>query len=37
LRTLLTAMQLAGQRKREDTGDGGVGSTFVGLRTPYWG
>lgn len=29
-------LELAGQRKKEDTGDG-VGSTFVGLRTPYWG
>ncbi|KAI4703656.1 hypothetical protein J4E89_009879 [Alternaria sp. Ai002NY15] len=29
-------LELAGQRKKEDSGDG-VGSTFVGLRTPYWG
>lgn len=28
--------QLAGQRKKE-VPDDGVGSTFVGLRTPYWG
>ncbi|KAH8719475.1 Sec23/Sec24 family protein-like protein [Phaeosphaeriaceae sp. PMI808] len=28
-------LELAGQRKKEDTSD--VGSTFVGLRTPYWG
>jgi protein transport protein SEC24 len=35
-RRLLTIIQLAGQRKKEDTGDG-IGSTFVGLRTPYWG
>ncbi|KAF2640262.1 Sec23/Sec24 family protein-like protein [Massarina eburnea CBS 473.64] len=29
-------LELAGQRKKEDS-DGGIGSTFVGLRTPYWG
>ncbi|EFQ86736.1 hypothetical protein PTT_17947 [Pyrenophora teres f. teres 0-1] len=29
-------LELAGQRKKDDSGDG-VGSTFVGLRTPYWG
>jgi glycerol kinase len=36
IRKALISMQLAGQRKKEDTGVG-VGSTFVGLRTPYWG
>ncbi|KAF2729006.1 Sec23/Sec24 family protein-like protein [Polyplosphaeria fusca] len=31
-------LELAGQRKKEDTdGLGSMGSTFVGLRTPYWG
>ncbi|OAK94663.1 hypothetical protein IQ06DRAFT_259849 [Phaeosphaeriaceae sp. SRC1lsM3a] len=30
-------LELAGQRKKEDTSDSGMGSTFVGLRTPYWG
>ncbi|OAG03513.1 Sec23/Sec24 family protein-like protein [Paraphaeosphaeria sporulosa] len=29
-------LELAGQRKKEDS-DGGLSSTFVGLRTPYWG
>ena len=27
--------QLAGQRKKDDTDS--MGSSFVGLRTPYWG
>jgi hypothetical protein len=33
IRKALISMQLAGQRKKGV----GVGSTFVGLRTPYWG
>ncbi|KAJ9648738.1 COPII coat Sec23p-Sfb3p heterodimer component [Coniosporium tulheliwenetii] len=32
-------LELAGQRKKEDSGDAlsAVSSTFAGLRTPYWG
>ncbi|KAF2711466.1 Sec23/Sec24 family protein-like protein [Pleomassaria siparia CBS 279.74] len=32
-------LELAGQRKRDDSGDSlaSTASTFVGLRTPYWG
>ncbi|KAJ9626883.1 COPII coat Sec23p-Sfb3p heterodimer component [Taxawa tesnikishii (nom. ined.)] len=32
-------LELAGQRKRDDGGDGmsSIASTFTGLRTPYWG
>ncbi|KAF2835072.1 Sec23/Sec24 family protein-like protein [Patellaria atrata CBS 101060] len=32
-------LELAGQRKKEDTGDtmNTVSSTFAGLKTPYWG
>ncbi|KAF2653004.1 hypothetical protein K491DRAFT_695058 [Lophiostoma macrostomum CBS 122681] len=33
-------LELAGQRKKEDSSEGGLASTastFVGLRTPYWG
>lgn len=32
-------LELAGQRKKEDSGDGlsSTASTFAGLRTPYWG
>ncbi|KAK5654309.1 hypothetical protein OQA88_7487 [Cercophora sp. LCS_1] len=29
-------LELAGQRKREDTGDGGALSQFTGLRPSYW-
>ncbi|KAF2012180.1 Sec23/Sec24 family protein-like protein [Aaosphaeria arxii CBS 175.79] len=30
-------LELAGQRKKEPDSDGLSASTFVGLRTPYWG
>jgi len=30
------SFQITGQRKKEDSGDGGVASNFAGLRPPYW-